>query len=228
MLFILPSNHLYLYCNKFNLRTQSQQFNFEARVEIHINKLLCRELLSVHLDRSILFFTREPTTQDDFFDLLVGIIDIEDLYIHNLCANRAGSRILEEYVFPRIPVDDFDSRIILQPLYEAIVFYLKNGFEFENEYLQRMFTDLLSKYHEKEITETIKDISEGKREFINREYYNLLKKYINYMESDDINTEMYWERKKVCYNCKKQAEKMCSKCQKLICGEKCWKFHNCV
>jgi hypothetical protein len=196
-LFFFPSDHLYLFAHKFNYRTQYE--SFESKVETFLKKKLCKNLLSIYLNKSGLFFTQEPTNENEFFKFLVGVIYIEYLHIHSLCANNAGRRILHEYVFPRIPEEDFNSKITLDPIYTAIVFYLKIGFKFEDTRIQRKFDKLLQKYPPEEITETIKDIVKAKKKphIINRDYYDKLADLIHYMDTDDeVILEMYWMRKK--------------------------------
>lgn len=208
------SSHLYLLAHKFNLNTRFQRDSFEKKVTSFITHNICKGNLAFKLNSCTLFFKQEPKTTDDFFDQFAGLIHFEDNYIHSFCAHKAGRQILEEFVFPKIPLDDYQNHIRLEPVYTAIVFYLKVGFRFYDEKLQKMFDKLMQKYSPDEISKAIETENEKVIDII------------RYMDMDGMN-EMYWSRERpLCNICRdKTATSECSICGALICDNVCFKNH---
>jgi hypothetical protein len=221
-------SHLHLLEHQLGLNTLSERDAFEFKIKSLLEgENFCNESVSFNLNKCNLFFDREPTLD---LSTLIGIIHLEGHYIHALCSNGSGRRILHEFVFPKIALDDFESKIRLEPLYTAIVFYLKMGFKFEDERNQCFFEKLMSHYQENEITQAMWDILNNEEEEEgNSKLHDKLKVHLSYMERDGMN-EMYWDRlaKYKCSVCRDpNTFNLCNICFRPICGDICLKIHKC-
>ena len=116
-------SHLHLLEHQLGLNTLSERDAFEFKLKSLLEEEnFCNESVSFNLNKCTLFFNQKPTL--DLSSTLIGVIELEGNYIHALCSNGSGRRILHEFVFPKIPLDDFESKIRLEPLYTAIVFFI--------------------------------------------------------------------------------------------------------
>ncbi len=223
------TTRFYILCQKFNFNTKHERDVFEHTIESYMNLNLCRDLILVNINECDLFFIEEPKNPDDFIVQFVGIIRFEHNYIHDFCARKAGRNILEQFVFPKIPLDDYKSQIRLDPLYVAIGFYLKVGFKFLDVKVQAKFDNILKRFRIEDVTKVI-EVLVSKEELTLPKYllplYDELEQLIEYIEDEDVN-EMYWSRKNnLCAVCLENVPvAMCSICHVPICGDKCFTIH---
>lgn len=141
--------------NDLNIKDEEEQYVFIERLYEHIYENVCHGALWAEdiLNRDnfkkqrwdFYFFLKRPTTQEEVFDNLVGVVDLkheddDSMHIQRFCSAGGYGREMFLWLDNKY---DYPEHWRLDAVSEALIFWLKLGFDFDDDYDGKLKPHLL-------------------------------------------------------------------------------------
>jgi hypothetical protein len=189
---------LYLLEHKIQLRSDISISIFRQKLFQEVFKI-CQGKVPIELaafDSYTFFFKFEPINEIQAIELFVGVVyfnKYQNILEHFCAKPKNGTLILNQYIIPKIPEDDYVTEIEIKPVPTAISFYFQYGFTFKNAKLQSTLkkysiSQIRAVFESPQVFEDVKDAELCK--LLSDAEYEISKTWLGIVEDK----KMYWSR----------------------------------